>query len=143
VLKLPAPLQKNILKGSWRLVLSLLVSICIPASVGDLKAPHMGRRHKYIGVQPGAPRGLLTTLAKFHTSASQSSARCLTPLLRWTIALFTIFSAVTPYVMRMAELAFGRVHQTIKYCLIFNRKMGGGLILMKSGNTKNWSRSCT
>jgi hypothetical protein len=43
----------------------------------------MGGRHKYDGVLPGALKGSFTTLANFHPSAMQQSARCLTPWLRW------------------------------------------------------------
>jgi hypothetical protein len=54
--------------------------------------PHACGRHKYNGVLPGAPRGSLMTWARFHPNATQ----CLTLWLRWTIALFAIFSDVTP-----------------------------------------------
>jgi hypothetical protein len=43
----------------------------------------MGGRHKYNGVLPGAPRGSFSTLAIYHPSAMQPSARCLKPRLRW------------------------------------------------------------
>jgi hypothetical protein len=46
-------------------------------------APHRGGRHKYNGVLPGAPRRSFTTPAIDHPSATQPSARCLTPWLRW------------------------------------------------------------
>jgi hypothetical protein len=36
---------------------------------------------------PGAPRGSFITLAKFHPSAVQALARCLTPWLRWLALL--------------------------------------------------------
>jgi hypothetical protein len=45
-------------------------------------APHTAGRHEYNGVLPGAPRGSFTTLDKFHPSATQPSAPCLTPWLR-------------------------------------------------------------
>jgi hypothetical protein len=45
-------------------------------------APYTGGRHGYNGLLPGVPRGLFTTLANSHPSATQPSARGLTPLLR-------------------------------------------------------------
>jgi hypothetical protein len=46
-------------------------------------AAHMGGRHVYNGVLPGAPRGLFFSLTIYHPRAMQPSARCLTPWLRW------------------------------------------------------------
>jgi hypothetical protein len=45
---------------------------------------------------PGAPRGSLTTLLTIHATATQPSARRLTPWLNWTIALFAVFTDATP-----------------------------------------------
>jgi hypothetical protein len=46
--------------------------------------PIPGGRHKYNGVLPGAPRGSFPTPANYHPGATQPSARCLTPRLRWS-----------------------------------------------------------
>jgi hypothetical protein len=75
----------------------------------------MDGRHKYNRVLPGVPRGSLTTLAKLHPSATQPSALCLTPWLRWTIALFAIFSDVTPSMTRKPGLAFGGIVISMTY----------------------------
>jgi hypothetical protein len=63
-----------------------LVSIVVPRGIGKKlppAAPHTCRRHEYNGVLPGALRGSFTTLDNIHPSATQPSARCLTPGLRW------------------------------------------------------------
>jgi hypothetical protein len=44
----------------------------------------MAVKHKYNGVLPGAPRVSFTTLNNYPPSATQPSARCLTPWLRWS-----------------------------------------------------------
>jgi hypothetical protein len=79
---------EDLFSFSWYSYVAPLVNGCkrLPPT-----APYMGGRHKNNRVLPGTPRGLLTTLAKFHPGAMQPSVRCL----RWTIVLFTIFSDVT------------------------------------------------
>jgi hypothetical protein len=60
--------------------------------------PHVGERHTYDGVLRGAPKGSFVTLP---------SARCLTPLLRWTRALFAVLRRHFPPRRRRLALDFG------------------------------------
>jgi hypothetical protein len=70
-------------------VFLFLVPILVPQVMGNWwsppATPHMDGRHIYNGVLPGAPRGLFTTLVINHPSATQPSAQCLTPWLRWLV----------------------------------------------------------
>jgi hypothetical protein len=55
------------------------------------------------------------TLANFHPSATQPVVQCLTPWLRWTIALFAILSDVTPICDEHTRAGFWRGYSVYIY----------------------------
>jgi hypothetical protein len=97
----PLGRESLFLLKSCRSVFYFLVLILLPPT-----APHMSGRHEYNGVLPSALGGLLSTLTKFHPNGTQPLAWCLTPWLRWTIALFAIFPYFTPLCDEDARVGF-------------------------------------